>query len=83
MNHYAHLPPLPKASARRSLLANTSVKPFAEGCYLLNFQAKKANDIFDGTLRLDHEGHGTIGKCGFVQTHQYAQSSAWYFHFFA
>jgi predicted Zn-dependent protease len=62
MSHYAHLPPLPKASAHHQLLANTSVKPFAEGCYLLSFQAKKANDIFDGTFRYDHDGTARLAS---------------------
>lgn len=62
MKHYAHLPPLPKPSAGRTLLRDIAVPTFAEGCYLLRFQTKKGAKIFDGTLRFDQEGSALMAS---------------------
>jgi predicted Zn-dependent protease len=56
MKHYTHLPPLPRPTASRTLLRDITAPTFAEGCYLLRFQTKKATTILDGTLRFDQEG---------------------------
>ena len=56
MKHYAHLPPLPKPWASQTFVRDVLVPPFAEGCYLLNFQLLNASTVFDGTLRLECQG---------------------------
>lgn len=61
MNLYAHLPQLPKPSVKHTLLSGAT-PIFAEGCYLLHFQTKKGNAVFDGTLRFDHEGNAQLAS---------------------
>jgi predicted Zn-dependent protease len=62
MKLYANLPPLPKASAHQNFVANALAQPFAEGCYLLNFQSKKTATGYDGTLRFDHDGSARMAS---------------------
>ncbi len=62
MKLYAHLPPLPTASARQTFVATALTQPFSEGCYLLNFQIKKTAATYDGTLRFDHDGNARMAS---------------------